>query len=147
MAPSLIIHPIIKGPKSFMLIYIGEMVDAQPVDTQNLATIVTEWRRMCDEVAVQKQQIGEKGKKIKVLEGIILNIMKQKNLGALDLKASGGRILYKKKEGKSGLNAKSLQKLLTAHMKDETKAAEALKYINENREATTKEKLSYEKNQ
>jgi len=123
------------------------MADAQPVDTQNLATIVTEWRRMCDEVAIQKQQVGEKGKKIKVLEGIILSIMKQKNLGALDLKASGGRILYKKKEGKSGLNAKSLQKLLTAHLKDETKAVEALKYINENREATTKEKLSYEKNQ
>jgi hypothetical protein len=29
-------------------------------------------------------------------------------------------------------------------MKDETKAAEALKYINEHREAVTKEKLAYE---
>jgi hypothetical protein len=123
------------------------MASAQPVDTQNLATIVSEWRRMCDEISVQKQQMSEKTKKIKVLEGIILNIMKQKNLGALDLKASGGRILYQKKEGKSGLNVKSLQKLLTEHLKDELKAAEALKYINEHREATTKEKLAYEKNQ
>ena len=123
------------------------MASSQPVDTQNLATIVSEWRRMCDEISVQKQQMSEKTKKIKVLEGIILNIMKQKNLGALDLKASGGRILYQKKEGKSGLNVKSLQKLLTEHLKDESKAAEALKYINEHREATTKEKLAYEKNQ
>lgn len=119
---------------------------AQAVDTQNLATIVSEWRRICDEISLHKQQASEKGKKVKVLEGIILNIMKQQNLGALDLKNSGGRILYQKKEGKSGLNAKTLQKLLTAHLKDETKAAEALKYINDNREATTKEKLAYEKN-
>jgi hypothetical protein len=117
-----------------------------PVDTQNLATVVTEWRRICDEIAAHKQQASEKGKRVKVLEGIILNIMKQQNLGALDLKSSGGRILYQKKEGKTGLNAKSLQKLLTEHMKDEAKAAEALKYINEHREAVTKEKLAYEKN-
>jgi len=119
---------------------------AQPVDTQNLGTIVTEWRRICDEIAVHKQQASEKGKRVKVLEGIILNIMKQQNLGALDLKSSGGRILYQKKEGKTGLSTKVLQKLLMGHMNDEAKAAEALKYINEHREATTKEKLAYEKN-
>lgn len=118
----------------------------QPVDTQNLATIVTEWRRMCDEISSEKKQTGEKAKRVKVLEGIILNIMKQQNLGALDLKSSGGRILYQKKEGKTGLSAKVLQKLLVDHMKDEAKASDALKYINEHREATTKEKLSYEKN-
>ena len=116
------------------------------MDTQNLALVVSEWRRICDEIATAKQQVSEKGKRVKVLENIILNIMKQQNLGALDLKSSGGRILYQKKEGKSGLNAKVLQKLLTEHMKDETKATEALKYINEHREATTKEKISYEKN-
>ena len=33
----------------------------------------------------------------------------------------------------------------TAYLKDETKAAEALKYINEHRDAVTKEKLAYEK--
>jgi hypothetical protein len=70
--------------------------------------------------------------------------MKQQNLGALDLKSSGGRILYEKQQRKSGLNPKVIQKLLTEHMKDETKAAEALKYINEHREAVTKEKLAYE---
>ena len=118
----------------------------QPVDTQNLSLVVTEWRRICDEISQHKQQASEKGKRVKVLEGIIMNIMKQQNLGALDLKSSGARILYQKKEGKSGLNGKVLQKLLTEHLKDEAKATEALKYINEHREATTKEKLAYEKN-
>ena len=71
--------------------------------------------------------------------------MKQQNVGALDLKSSGGRILYEKKERKSGLNAKTIQKLLTEHLKDETKAAEAVKYMAEHRDAVTKEKLAYER--
>jgi len=71
--------------------------------------------------------------------------MKQQNLGALDLKSSGGRILYAKKQRKSGLNEKVIQKLLTEHLKDETKAAEAVKYLKDKREAVVKEKLAYEK--
>ena len=116
-----------------------------PVDPQNLATVVSEWRRIHDEISQHRQQVSEKTKRAKVLEGIIMNIMKQQNLGALDLKSSGGRILYEKQQRKGGLNGKTIQKLLTEHMKDETKAAEALKYINEHREAVTKEKLAYEK--
>ena len=114
-------------------------------DTQNLATIVTEWRRLHDEITGHKQQAKEKTKRAQVLEGIIMNIMKQQNAGALDLKSSGGRILYEKIERKGGLSKKDLQKHLTAYLKDETKAAEALKYINEHRDAVTKEKLAYEK--
>ena len=114
------------------------------VDMANLGTVVTEWRRINDEISQHRQQASEKTKRAKVLEGLIMNIMKQQNLGALDLKNSGGRILYEKQQRKSGLNPKVIQKLLTEHMKDETKAAEALKYINEHREAITKEKLAYE---
>ena len=114
-------------------------------DTQNLATIVTEWRRLHDEITGHKQQAKEKTKRAQVLEGIIMNIMKQQNLGALDLKSSGGRIVYEKKQAKSGLNSKSIQKLLTEHMKDEGKAAEAAKYLSEHRDAVVREKLFYEK--
>ena len=116
------------------------------VDMANLGTVVTEWRRINDEISQHRQQASEKTKRAKVLEGLIMNIMKQQNLGALDLKNSGGRILYEKQQRKTGLNPKVIQKLLTEHMKDETKAAEALKYINEHREAVTKEKLAYETN-
>lgn len=115
------------------------------VDTINLATIVTEWRKMHDEITQLRQQASEKTKRATVLENIIMNIMKQQNVGALDLKSSGGRILYAKKQRKSGLNGKVIQKLLTEHLKDEVKAAEAVKYLSEHREAVTKEKLAYEK--
>jgi hypothetical protein len=121
-------------------------VPAPAVDMGNLGTVVTEWRRINDEISQHRQQASEKTKRSKVLEGLIMNIMKQQNLGALDLKNSGGRILYEKQQRKSGLNPKVIQKLLTEHMKDEVKAAEALKYINEHREAVTKEKLAYETN-
>ncbi len=120
------------------------MSDA-PVDTQNLATIVTEWRRVHEEIAQHRQQASEKTKRAKVLEGIIMNIMKQQNLGALDLKSSGGRILYEKQQKKIGLNTKVIQKLLSEHLKDESKAADAVKYLTEHRDAVTKEKLAYEK--
>jgi Family of unknown function (DUF5760) len=125
-----------------------EMSAPQPIptaDVQNLATIVTEWRRIHEEISKAKQEVSEKNKRAKVLEGIIMGIMKQQNLGALDLKSSGGRILYEKKERKAGLNTKKLQKFLTDHLKDESKAAEAVKYVTENLETVNKEKLAYEK--
>lgn len=122
-----------------------ETATAAPVDTTNLATIVSEWRKMHEEIATLKQQASEKKKRAIVLENIIMNIMRQQNMGAIDLRSSGGRILYEKKERKSGLNSKTIQKLLTEHLKDEMKAADAVKYLTEHREAVTKEKLSYEK--
>jgi hypothetical protein len=118
---------------------------SQNQDAQNLATIVTEWRKMHEDIQTLKQQASEKTKRAKVLEAIIMNIMKQQNLGALDLKSSGGRILYEKQQRKSGLNAKTIQKLLTEHLKDEAQAAEAVKYMTEHRDEVTKEKLSYTK--
>ncbi len=114
-------------------------------DAQNLATIVTEWRKMHEDIQTLKQQASEKTKRAKVLEAIIMNIMKQQNLGALDLKSSGGRILYEKQQRKSGLNTKTIQKLLTEHLKDEAQAADAVKYLTDHRDAVTKEKLSYTK--
>ncbi len=106
---------------------------------------MSEWRKMHEEIASLKQQASEKKKRAVVLENIIMNIMRQQNMGAIDLRSSGGRILYEKKERKSGLNSKTIQKLLTEHLKDEMKAADAVKYLTEHREAIMKEKLLYEK--
>ena len=113
-------------------------------EAQNLAGIVQEWRRIHEEIAQHKQAASEKKKRAKVLEAIILNIMKQNNMGALDLK-SGGRIVYEKKNVKGSFNMGSLQKMLSEHMKDEAKAAEAVKFMIEHREQREKDKLSFEK--
>ena len=77
---------------------------------------------------------------------MILRIMKKYNIGALDLKGSGGRLLYRKQTTKAALNPKTLTTLLSTHLKSETAAAEAIKYIVDNREARPRESLLYEKN-
>ena len=76
---------------------------------------------------------------------MIMGTMKKHSIGALDLKGSGGRILYRRSTSKGGMNEKLLFGLLSQHLKSETAAADAVKFITENREAKTKESLLYEK--
>ena len=117
----------------------------QDGDTASLPTAIQEWRRVQDEIQSFKQQIREKSRRAKALEQFIMTIMKRYNIGALDLKSSNGRVLYKRSKRTAGLNPKTLNKLMADYMKSEEKAAEAVKYINEHRETKLSEKLTYEK--
>ena len=126
------------------------IVDTNPLteqqELQNLRQIIVTWREIENEVSTLSAQIREKNKRKKALEEMILRIMKKYNIGALDLKGSGGRLLYRKQTTKATLNPKVLTGLLASHLKSETAAAEAIKYIVENREARPRESLLYEKN-
>ena len=126
------------------------VVDGTPLteqqELQNLRQIIVTWRELETEVSTLNAQIREKNKRKKALEEMILRIMKKYNIGALDLKGSGGRLLYRKQSTKATLNPKVLTGLLATHLKSETAAAEAIKYIVENREARPRESLLYEKN-
>ena len=113
-------------------------------EMQTLKEIIVAWREANREVSSLSAQIREKKKKQKTMEEVILRIMKKNNIGALDLKGSGGRLLYRKHTTKGTLNVKSLTEMLTQHMKSDTAAAEALKFISEHRGAKTKESLMYE---
>ena len=119
-----------------------QLTEAQ--DLQNLSTIIKTWRELNKENTVLKEQVREKTKRMKALEEMILRIMKKHNLGALDLKESGGRILYRRTSSKSGLTPKNLQVLLSTHLKSEEAATNALKFINENRDAKVRESILYE---
>lgn len=114
-------------------------------DISSLTHAIVEWRKLSEEVKEYRQQIRERSKKIKALEEIILRVMKNHNIGALDLKNSGGRILFKKSKRQAGLGGKNLQKHLTDYFKSEKEAIEAIKFIQENREILTKESLQLEK--
>jgi hypothetical protein len=126
------------------------IVDGNPLteqqEMQNLRQIIVTWRELESESSILSAQIREKKKRQKALEEMILRIMKKYNIGALDLKGSGGRLLYRKQTTKATLNPKTLVGLLAGHLKSETAAAEAIKYIVENREARPRESLLYEKN-
>ena len=114
-------------------------------ELQSLRQIIVTWREIEKEVSSLSEQMREKKKRQKALEEMILRIMKKFNIGALDLKGSGGRLLYRRQTTKVGLNPKTLAGLLTEHMKSETAAADAMKFINENRTAKVRESLLYEK--
>jgi hypothetical protein len=124
------------------------VVDSNPIteqqELQNLRQIIVTWRELEAEVSTLSSQVREKNKRKKALEEMILRIMKKNNIGALDLK-SGGRLLHRKQTTRGALNPKSLTGLLAGHLKSETAAAEAIKYINEHREARPRESILYEK--
>jgi hypothetical protein len=115
-------------------------------ELQTLRQIIVTWRELETETDTLMQRVRENKKRQKALEEMILRIMKKYNIGALDLKGSGGRLLYRRQTTKTGLNAKTLTGLLAQHLNSETAAAEAIKYINEHREARVRESLLYEKN-
>lgn len=114
-------------------------------EMQTLKEIIVAWREVETEVSTLSSQIREKKKKQKTMEEMILRIMKKNNIGALDLKGSGGRLLYRRHTTKGTLNVKTLTEMLTQHLKSDTAAAEALKYIGEHRGAKVKESLMYER--
>jgi hypothetical protein len=114
-------------------------------ELMTLRQIIVTWRELEGEASELSQQMREKKKRQKALEEMIMRIMKKYNIGALDLKGSGGRLLYRQESKKCGLTPKVLVGLLAGHLKSETAAAEAIKYINENRTARVRESLLYEK--
>ena len=129
----------------------GASAPVQPVPTateqqelNNLKEVIVSWRQLSSEMSELNSQVREKRKRMKALEEIILRIMKKNNIGALDLKGSGGRLLYRRQTTKGTLNVKTLNELLTQHLKSETAAGDALKYISENRGGKLRESLLYE---
>jgi hypothetical protein len=123
----------------------GILTTPQQNEMSTLTNSIIEWRRLKDESTGLKQQAREMGKKMKVLEESIVSIMKNHNIGALDLKSSGGRVLFKKQKRQAGLGQKNMIKLIAEHLKSEEKANELMKYVQEHREVVMKESIHYEK--
>jgi hypothetical protein len=119
------------------------LTDQQEI--QNLRQLIVSWRALEGEVSELNSQLREKRKRMKAMEEIILRVMKRHTIGALDLKGSGGRLIYRRQTSKATLNPKVLGTLLSQHLKSEDAAAAALKFITEHREAKVRESLLYEK--
>jgi 6-phosphofructokinase len=123
----------------------NQIVLPQENDMATLSSAIVEWRRISDECANLKEQLKERGKKIKVLQEVIVRIMKNHNVAALDLKNTGGRIITKQRKSQSGLTPKTLQQTLATYLKSEEEAKKALEYIQSQRQISTRDALLYEK--
>lgn len=120
-------------------------VSTDATELAQLSTMIKTWREIQRETEELNQQVKEKKKRAKVMEEMILRIMKKNNIGALDLQSSGGRILYRRQTTKAGLGQKEMARLLSEHLKSEQAASTALQYIAEHRGSKVKESLLYEK--
>jgi len=106
---------------------------------------IIEWRRLKEENDIRRIQVREATTKMKALEEIIVRVMKSHNIGALDLKNSGGRVLFKKQKRQAGLGQKNMERLIAEHLESQEKAQLLMNYIKEHREVITKESIHYEK--
>jgi hypothetical protein len=70
-------------------------------ELQQLPQMITAWKKVREESLALKEQVRERKLRLKALEEIIMRTMKRHSIGALDLKQSNGRILYKKNQSKS----------------------------------------------
>jgi hypothetical protein len=132
-------NQVISGSESLTTPHDNDMV--------TLTHSIVEWRRLKEESDSYRQQLKERSKKMKVLEEVILRVMKSNNIGALDLKSSGGRVLYKKQKRQAGLGQKNMMVLMAAGLQSESKATELMKYIQDHREVVMKESIAYEKSE
>lgn len=123
----------------------GVLTKPQENEMSTLTHSIIEWRNLKEQSTELKQQARELTKKMRVLEDVILRVMKNHNIGALDLKNSGGRVLFKKQKRQTSLGQKNMLKFVAEHLKSEDKAQELMKYLQERREVVEKESLAYEK--
>jgi len=122
-----------------------ELIPAsQETELQQLPQMIQTWKQLHEQTSRLKEEIREKMKMQKVLEGSILSTMTKHNIGALDLKNSGGRLLYRKRQSKGSLSQKNLQEMAANYLKSEDQANGLLAFISEKRGVKVKNVLTYE---
>ena len=114
------------------------------VDLTNLPNLIHTWKTLLDETKELQATLREKKVRLKALDEMILQSMKRNNVGALDLKKSGGRVIYRRKAMKGGLGQKDMARLIGEALKSEQEGSKVMKYIDEHRGTKVKESLLYE---
>lgn len=122
----------------------NQIIAPQENDLATLTYSIIEWRRLKVENDAVRDAVRERTKKMKALEEIIVRVMKSHNIGALDLKNSGGRVLFNKQKRHVGLSQKTMAKLVSEHLQSDEAALELMKYIHEHREIKIVESIRYE---
>jgi hypothetical protein len=113
-------------------------------DMAALPQAITNWRKNMDDISQLKAQIREKTKHAKVLEELIMKVMKNNGIDALALRNSGGRVRLKQTKRLEGLGPKNLERLLTEKLGNAEEAKKTLDFIQAKRVAKDVSKLIHE---
>ena len=121
------------------------LTNPQENDLQTLTHSIIEWRRLKEENDLRKREVREATTKMNALEKIILAVMKSHNIGALDLKNSGGRVFFKTKKSQASVGQKGMLKLIGDYLKSPEEATKLMEFVQSNRGVIVKESIHYEK--
>ena len=131
-----------------------KMTAEEHQEFQNLPVLLTQWKRIQEEKRtlieskrVIMEQISEHDKRCAAMEVMIMGTMKKHSIGALDLKSSNARVLYKKSTRKTAIAKKDVMKLMAEHLKSEKAAKDLQEFLDTKRPTKVKEALIYEKNE
>lgn len=117
---------------------------ARDEDMASLPAAITSWRKNMDDISQLKAQIREKNKHAKVLEELIMKVMKKNGIDALALRNSGGRVRLKQTKRLEGLGPKNLERLLTEKLGNADEAKKTIEFIQGKRVAKDVSKLVHE---
>ena len=114
-------------------------------DLGTLTHSIIQWRQLTEENDSRKIQVRETTVKMKALETVIVRVMKEHNIGALDLKNSGGRVLFQKHKRQAAMGQKNMEKWIGEFLQSTDEAKKLMTHIQEKREIITSESIKYEK--
>jgi len=121
------------------------LTNPQENDLATLTHSIIEWRRLKEDNDARKREVREASTKMAALEKIILAVMKSHNIGALDLKNSGGRVFFKTKKTQASVGQKGLVKHIGDYLKSAEEAVKLVEYLHAQRPVLVKESIHYEK--
>jgi len=126
---------------------------SDPTDFKNLPNLLTEWKKLQEDkqkLLQEKKQVNDRirehEKRAEAMQKMILPIMKKNSIGALDLKSSNARALFKKRVIKSPLGIKEMKVYFKEHFKSADEADKLLAFLDGKRDTIIRESLVYEKN-
>jgi len=137
------------NPWTHVEIDMSENTDEQ-LEFRNLPVLLTEWKKIQEErqtLIEEKKKINERireqEKRAEAMQG---KIMKHNCIGAVDLKSSQARALFKRRVIKTPIGQKDLKKYLVEHLKSDEEAKKLLAFLDTKRDTIIRESLVYEKN-
>jgi hypothetical protein len=125
----------------------------EQLEFRNLPVLLTEWKKiqeerqtLLEEKKKVNERIREQEKRAEAMQGMIMKIMKHNCIGAVDLKSSQARALFKRRVIKTPIGQKDLKKYLVEHLKSDEEAKKLLAFLDTKRDTIIRESLVYEKN-
>ena len=109
-----------------------------------LSQTLRQWYSSFENIEKAKQSIKEETARMKTLEGMVVSMMRNHAIGALDMASTGGRVLYKKDKRTAPVSKTQMFSILAEHQQSEDKAREIMEFIDKHKTIVWRESLSYE---